>query len=83
MPSTWNNEDLPPIGSWTAFNKLVYEYMISKCVQEYLPVTPEPPTYPVCKEYLDFLLYLLDYLEIPHIFVHSDEAVYSKLCHIL
>ena len=83
LASTWNNEDLPPVGSSTAFNKLVSEYMTSKCVQEYLPVTPEPQTYPVCKEYLDFLLDLLDYLEIPHIFIHSDEAVYSKLCHIL
>ena len=26
---------------------------------------------------------MIQELEIPHVFVHSDEAVYSKLCHIL
>ena len=37
----------------------------------------------MCKEYLDFQLELIEELEIPYIFVHSDEAVYSKLCDIL
>ena len=32
---------------------------------------------------LGFLVEVIDELEIPHIFVHSDEAVYSKLCDIL
>ena len=53
------------------------------CVQEYLPVTPHPPEYPVCKEYLDLLIDMIEELEIPYIFVHSDEMVSAKLCNIL
>ena len=26
---------------------------------------------------------MIEELDIPRVFVHSDEAVYSKLCHIL
>ena len=54
-----------------------------KCIQEYIPVKPEPPDYPVLKEYMDFMLELIKDLEIGHIFVHADEIVYAKLCHIL
>ena len=32
--------------------------------------------------YLDFLLDASEDLELPYIFVHSDEAIYSKLCDI-
>ena len=71
------------LGSWTPFNKKISTVSTEKCIQEYLPVTAEPPEYPVCKEYLDFLLEIMKDLEIPYIYVHSDEAVYSKLCHIL
>ena len=77
------NGALEALGSWTAFNKQVSKYKPIKCVQEYLPITPAPPEYPICKEYLDFLLDMIEDLAIPHVFVHSDEAVYSKLCHIL
>ena len=35
------------------------------------------------KDYLDFLLEIIEELELPHIFVHSDEMVYSKLCAIV
>ena len=76
-------EGLPMLGSWTAFNKKVSNYDTTKIVQEYLPVSPHPPEYPICKEYLDFLLDVMEELEIPFIFAHSDEAVYSKLCDIL
>ena len=62
---------------------MVSNFATEKCIQEYLPVTSAPPDYPVCKEYLDFLLDIMQNLEIPYIYVHSDEAVYSKLCHIL
>ena len=57
--------------------------MPTKCIQEYLPVKPEPPDYPVLKEYMDSMLDLIKDLEIDHVFVHADEAVYAKLCHIL
>ena len=30
----------------------------------------------------DYLLQTIEVLEIPHIFVNSDEFVYLKLCHI-
>ena len=83
LPPEFRGEELPLLGSWTPFNKKVSTSSAEKCIQEYLPVTSEPPEYPVCKEYLDFLLEILQDLEIPYIFVHSDEAVYSKLCHIL
>ena len=52
-------------------------------MQECLSITPAPQEYLICKEYHDFLLDMIEELKIPHVFVHSDEAVYSKLCHIL
>ena len=52
-------------------------------IQEYLPVKLEPPDYPVLKEYMDSMLDLIKDSEVDHVFVHADEAVYSKLCHIL
>ena len=83
LPQNFREEQLPLLGSWTPFNKLVTDSNNKKCVQEYLPVKAQRPQYPVCKDYLDFLLEVVKELEIPFIFVHSDEAVYSKLCHIL
>ena len=83
LPQYFQEEELPLLGSWTPFNKKISTVSTEKCIQEYLPVTAEPPEYPVCKEYLDFLLEIMKDLEIPYIYVHSDEAVYSKLCHIL
>lgn len=80
---TSNNEELPLLGSWTPFKKATTNHVTNACVQEYLPVTPHPPEYPVCKDYLDLLLQMIEELEIPHIFVHSDELVYSKLCDIV
>ena len=41
------------------------------------------PDYPVLKEYMDSMLDLIKDLEIDHVFVHADEAVYANLCHIL
>ena len=78
-----DGDEYPLLGSWTPFNKKVSNFDTTPCVQEYLSVTPLPPDYPVCKEYLDFLLDLIEELEIPYIFVHSDEMVYAKLCDIL
>ena len=49
-------------------------------VLEYLPVNHHPPHYPICKEYLDFLLEVIDELEIYFMYVHSEEMVYAKLC---
>ena len=49
-------------------------------VQEYLSVNHHPPHYPIYKEYLDFLLEVIDELEIHFMYVHSGEMVYAKLC---
>ena len=68
-------ENLPLIGSWTSFNKMVTEFKTEKCIQEYMPVCPHPPEYPVCKQCLHFLGEVILDLEIPYIFAHSDEAV--------
>ena len=76
-------DDLPLLVSWTAFNKNVSSYETNQMIQEYLPVSPHPPEYPICKEYLDFLLDVCEELEAPFIYAHSDELVYSKLCDIL
>ena len=72
-----DEEKLPLLGCWTPFNKLVTSHSSEAIVQEFLPVTPHPPVYPVCKEYLDFLLDVIEELEIPFMYVHSDELVYS------
>ena len=39
--------------------------------------------YSVTKVYLDFLIETADNLELQNIFAHCDEAVYSKLLHIM
>ena len=75
--SIFENEEFVKIGSWTSYQKLFSQYKTLSCIQEY------PPEYPVCKEYLDFLIDLLRQLEIPYIFAHAAEMIYAKLCHIL
>ena len=83
LPDMMDGEAVEPIGSWTAFHKMISSSEPIKCVQEYLPVAPHPPEYPICKEYFDFLLEIIEDLDLPYMFVHSDEAIYSKLCDIL
>ncbi len=83
LPDKLFEDAVASLGSWTAFEKQVSQYQPLICVQEYLPVTPAPPDYPMLKEYLDFLLDMIKDLDIPHVFIHADEAVYSKLCHLL
>ena len=52
-------------------------------LNQYLPVIPEPPEYPVCKHFFDGPLLLMAELDISHIFAHADERVYARLAHIL
>ena len=40
-----------------------------------LPIIPEPAEYGVCKEYLVFLLEVMEMLEVQHTFVHADEQM--------
>ena len=74
--------ELPKLGSWTSFNRLISNTKSLPCIQEYLPVTPHPP-HPICKQYLDFMLQVIEDLHIPFVFLHSDEDIYSKLGHIM
>ena len=76
-------EELPLIGSWAPFNKKTSDVKLPTSVLQYLPVVPTPPDYDVSKEYLDFLLDTSENLGIQHIFTHADDAVYSKLLHII
>eukprot|EP00795_Rhopilema_esculentum_P009663 gene9663-17422_t len=76
-------EDDNTIGSWTAFNKIMTDVEVQKSLVEYLPVIPQPPEYPVCKNFLDKLLRLMKELDIGHIYAHADEQVYARLAHIL
>ena len=46
-------------------------------------MVPEPPEYPVCKNFLDDLLDIMKELDLDHIFAHADELIYSKLVYIL
>ena len=75
--------NLPFLSSWTAFNKNVTDVTTFKSIMNYMPATPEPLDYKVCKEYLDFLVNIFDTLEIPYSFVHADEQVYSRLLHLI
>ena len=55
----------------------------TKSLLEYLQTIAEPPEYPVCKKFLDDLLFLINELDLDHIFVHSNEQVYARLAHII
>ena len=83
LPLKIKDEELPLLGSWTAFQRAVTASETQECILEYLPMTPETPDYPVCKEYLDSLLDMIKELDISHIFVHADEMVYAKIYHII
>ena len=48
-----------------------------------MPVIPEPPSYAVCKEYLETLKHIAEELNLDHIFAHADEQVYAQLAQII
>ena len=50
-----------------------------KTILEYLEVVPLPPGDNVCKWYLDNLSKKVGQLDLDCLFLHADEAVYSKL----
>ena len=84
LPKDNDDEDgLHLLGSWTAFNKTVCEKESVKSLLKYLPANENPPEYPVCKEYLNFILDVIKFLNIPHIFVHVDEQVYARILHLI
>ena len=65
-------DDLTSIGSWT-------KCQTKKALLEYLPVVPLPPTDNICKWYLDTIQEMIKELDSECIFLHADEAVYSKV----
>ena len=76
--------DVPLLGSWTRFNKKVSSKEFKSAVIQYMPTIPQPVSdYAVLNSYLHFLLQTVETLELKNIFAHCDEAVYSKLLHII
>ena len=75
----FQEEEQDPIGSWTNFMKKVTSSTTKKCFLDYLEVIPIPPGDNVCKWYLDTILKMIDDLGSDCVFLHSDEAVYSKI----
>ena len=75
--------DLPLLGSWTEFNKIVTNVTTFKSIINYMPTTPERPDYKLCKEYLNFFVNRFDILEILCGFVYANEQVYSRLLHLI
>ena len=75
--------DLPLLGSWTEFNKIVTNVTTFKSIINYMPTTPEPPDYKLWKEYLNFFANRFDILEILYGFVYADEQFYSRLLHLI
>ena len=54
-----------------------------KCKLEYIPVVPFPPTDNIVKWYMDMIIQLAEDLEINNVFVHTDEAIHSKMLMIM
>eukprot|EP00795_Rhopilema_esculentum_P006090 gene6090-11475_t len=72
-----DTDALQPVGSWTNFMKAVTDCTTRRCKLEYLPVIP--PHDKVVKCYIDMIQKMLDQLEIDHIFLHADQAIYPKV----
>ena len=69
---------MDPIGSWTCFMKSVTDTKTTKCKLDYLEVVPHPPSDNIGKWYMD-QINSMDELELESVFLHADEAVYSKV----
>ena len=76
-------ESLPLLGSWTAFNRETTSVDQNASIVKYMPVIPEPPLYAVCKDYLETLKHIAEELNLDHIFAHADEQVYAQLAQII
>ena len=72
-------EKRAPLSSWTAFMKSVTNVETSKVHIDYLQVVPFPPKDIVCKWYLDQMVKVTQEMDLEFIFLHSDEAVHSKI----
>ena len=74
-----SSEVIGNTGSWTAFMKDTASAETVKCKLDYFPVVPFTPSDNIIKWYMDMMIQLADDLEIDYMFVHSDEAIHSKL----
>ena len=83
IPDNINDEPLPLLGSWTTYQKAVCNSEVTISLFKYLPANVDPPGYSDCKEYFDFMLDTMRYLEIPHIFAHADEQVYARILQLI
>ena len=75
--------DLPLLGSWTAFMKNTCREQTARSLIRYLPANENPPEHGVCKEYLDYILDVMKVLEIKSVFVHADEQVYARIVQLI
>ena len=74
-----DKDSLEPIGSWNTFMKSFSSVKTHKFILEYLEVVPLPLGDNVCKWYMDNLSKEVGKLDLDCLFLHADEAVYSKL----
>ena len=72
-------DEIKDVGSWTAFMKHTASTETMKCKLEYIPVVRFPPIDNIVKWYTDMIIQLAEDLEINHVFVHTDEAIHSKM----
>ena len=79
--SALNDKYLPILGFQIPSNNLLSSHQSESIIQEYLPVTSNPPEYPVCKEYLEFLFDVIEDLKIPFI-MFTQMRCYMRSCMI-
>ena len=71
------------LGSSRSFQKeSTIENMRKSKINNLLTIT-KSPGYTVCNTYLDFLIGVMEVLELPYIFVHTDEHGYASVLHII
>ena len=76
-------DEIKDVGSWTAFMKDTTSAETMKCKLEYIPLVPFPPTDNIVKWYMAMIIQLAEDLKINHMFVHTDEAIHSKMLMIM
>ena len=88
VPCRWyiplvEGEDLPLLGSWTAFRKSTSEKENVQSLIKYLPANENPSERGVCKDDLEYLVEIMGILDINEICVHTDEQVCARICQLI
>ena len=78
-----DEDDIPLLGSWTAFMKNTTKKKTVQSLLKYLPANENPPEHGVCKDYLEYLLEIMGILDVREIYVHADEQVYARICQLI